>query len=184
MTVYEDRQSDFPIDVLFLKRWSPRAFTGEAIPQETLMTIFESARWAPSCYNSQPWRFIYGLRGTPEFERILALLVPQNQVWAVNASMLAMVVSKTMMTRRGTEVPNPTSSFDTGAAWQNLALQATLLAGIRMGWRASTGSAPNPSSAFPTAIGWKRRWRSASKGINRRCLNRRGAWRRRMVANP
>ena len=52
------RQPDHPIDPMFLERWSPRAFSGEDIPVETLMTLFEAARWAPSSYNSQPWRFI------------------------------------------------------------------------------------------------------------------------------
>ncbi len=33
--------------------------------------MLEAARWAPSSYNSQPWRFIYARRGTPHFDKFL-----------------------------------------------------------------------------------------------------------------
>ncbi|EPN06679.1 nitroreductase family protein, partial [Pseudomonas syringae pv. actinidiae ICMP 18804] len=52
------RIADHPIDPQFTERWSPRAFSGESIEQETLLSFFEAARWAPSAYNSQPWRFL------------------------------------------------------------------------------------------------------------------------------
>jgi len=67
------------IDDLFLARWSPRAFTGEEIPEDTLLGLFEAARWAPSAMNAQPWRFAYARRGTPAFERFLSALAPANQ---------------------------------------------------------------------------------------------------------
>jgi nitroreductase len=129
MTSFGERVSDYPVDALFIERWSPRAFTGEPVPLETLHTLFEAARWAPSSYNSQPWRFIYGLHGTPAFDRILGLLVPFNQAWAKNAGALVVIVSKTTMAPRGEEVPSHSHSFDTGAAWQNLSLQA-----LKLGW--------------------------------------------------
>jgi len=81
-TTANGRTAAYPIDPLFLERWSPRAFTGEAMTETDLMTILEAARWAPSSYNSQPWRFIYGRRGTPAWDRIFALLNPFNQSWA------------------------------------------------------------------------------------------------------
>lgn len=59
------RVADYPIHPQFTDRWSPRAFTGENIPQDTLLSFFEAARWAPSAYNSQPWRFLYARRDTP-----------------------------------------------------------------------------------------------------------------------
>jgi nitroreductase len=127
MTSFLGRTSDHPVETLILERWSPRAFTGDSIPHETLMSLFEAARWAPSSYNSQPWRFIYGLHGTPAFDKILGLLVPFNQSWAKNASVLMVAVSKTTMVAQGTEMPSYSHSFDAGAAWQSLALQATAL---------------------------------------------------------
>jgi nitroreductase len=129
MTSFEGRTSDHPIEKLFLERWSPRAFTGEAIPDETLASIFEAARWAPSSYNSQPWRFIYAKRDTPTWDRFLGLLVEFNQGWAKNAAALVIVLSKKTMQPPGAKEPtlSHSHSFDAGAAWQNLALQATAL---------------------------------------------------------
>ena len=128
MTHPTGRAADHAIDPIFLDRWSPRAFTGEAMPQATLLSLFEAARWAPSAYNSQPWRFLFALRGTPAFDRYLSLLVEFNQGWAKHAAALVVIVSKTTFAAPGTteEKPSPTNAFDTGAAWGHLALQAHL----------------------------------------------------------
>ena len=64
MTHPTGRTADHAIAPIFLDRWSPRAFTGEAMPQDTLLSLFEAARWAPSAANGQPWYFVYGHRGT------------------------------------------------------------------------------------------------------------------------
>ena len=127
MTTFMGRQSDHPIEQIILERWSPRAYTGETIPQDVLLSVFEAARWAPSSYNSQPWRIAYGLRGTEAFNRILATLNDANQSWAQAASVLAVIASKTTMAPFGKEMPSYSHSFDAGAAWQNIGLQATAL---------------------------------------------------------
>ena len=122
------RQPDFPIDQLFLERWSPRAFDGSDIPDADLMTLFEAARWAPSAFNSQPWRFLYAKRGDPNWERFLGLLIPWNQGWARSASVLIYFLSDSLMeTKPGVLTESHSHSFDTGAAWASLALQATRL---------------------------------------------------------
>jgi len=115
---------------MFLERWSPRAFTGEAMPQDELMRLLEAARWAPSAFNAQPWRFVYAHRGTPDFDRLLDLLVPFNQMWAKNASVLTFIISDRFRRAEG-QPPAPIYShaFDAGAAWAYLALQAS-----RSGW--------------------------------------------------
>jgi nitroreductase len=126
------RTADHPVQPMFLERWSPRAFTGEAMPERELMTILEAARWAPSSFNAQPWRFIYARRGTQSWEKLLGLLIPQNAVWAANASVLIYVASHTLMkSNMGEMLPSRTHSFDAGAAWGYLALQAHWL-----GWKA------------------------------------------------
>ncbi len=127
MTTINSRTTDYPIEPLFLERWSPRAFSGDPISEAELMTLFEAARWAPSSYNSQPWRFLYAMRDTPDWSRFLDLLVPFNQSWANRAAVLIIVVSKTHMQPPGADKPMPSHShsFDTGAAWAQLALQAT-----------------------------------------------------------
>ena len=127
MTSFEGRTADHPIEELLLKRWSPRAFSGAPIDRETLLTIFEAARWAPSSYNSQPWRYVYALRDTPAWPGFLALLVEGNQAWAKNAAALIVAVSKSTMSPRGEEMHSHSHSFDAGAGWQNMALQATAL---------------------------------------------------------
>jgi nitroreductase len=128
------RQADFPIDPLFLERWSPRAFDGSEIPDDDLMTMFEAARWAPSAFNSQPWHFLYARRGDENWERFLSLLIPWNRSWARTASVLVYIVSDTLPftdRKSGEPAPSTTHSFDAGAAWVSLALQAT-----RMGYHA------------------------------------------------
>ena len=128
------RSADFPVDPLFLERWSPRAFDGSEIPDRDLMTMFEAARWAPSAFNSQPWRFLYAKKGGGDWDRFLSLLIPWNRSWAHSASVLIYILSDTMpFTDRKTGAPAPstTHSFDAGAAWACLALQAS-----RMGYHA------------------------------------------------
>lgn len=126
------RQADHPIDSLFLERWSPRAFDASDIPNADLSTIFEAARWAPSAFNAQPWRFLFATRGDADWERFLGLLPPFNQAWARSASVLIYMLSDRMMeTKTGEPTPSHSHSFDAGAAWVSLALQAT-----RMGYHA------------------------------------------------
>lgn len=122
----QPRKADHPIDKRFIERWSPRAFDPRPMTHDQLASLFEAARWAPSCVNSQPWRFIYAMRDTPDWPRFLELLAPNNQAWAKNASVLVIVCSHTQMSFPGSTsmVPSPTHSFDTGAAWMQLALQA------------------------------------------------------------
>ena len=123
-----DRQPDYPIAPLFLERWSPRAFDASEMPEEDLLAIFEAARWAPSAFNSQPWRFLYARRGDRNWERFLGLLIPWNQSWAQSASALVYILSDTLpFTDKKTVEPQPstTHGFDAGAAWACLALQAT-----------------------------------------------------------
>ena len=131
MTTANGRTADHPVDPMFLERWSPRAFTGESLAEADLLTMLEAARWAPSSYNSQPWRFIYARRDTAHWERFLDLLVPFNRSWAASASALVILVSNSLMRPPGSDkdVPSHTHSFDTGTASGYFALQAH-----RMGW--------------------------------------------------
>ena len=118
------RKSSYPVQQIFLDRWSPRALSGEAISKEELMSLFEAARWAPSSYNNQPWRFLYALRDTAQWDIFVDLLAPANKIWAEKAAALVVVVSHTVFAYNNK--PSRTHSFDTGAAWENLALQASL----------------------------------------------------------
>ncbi|MDY7576961.1 nitroreductase family protein [Herbaspirillum sp. RTI4] len=127
------RVADYPVDPQFLNRWSPRAFTGEDISEATVNTFLEAARWAPSSYNSQPWRFVYARKGTAHWDSLLGLLNEFNQSWAKSGSVLFVVISKDNFVPPGgkDEVPAVAHTFDAGSAWSYLALQASL-----SGWQA------------------------------------------------
>ena len=133
MTNDTGRLAAHPIHAAFLDRWSPRAFTGEAITQAELATILEAGRWAPSAYNAQPWRFLYARKGTPAWDAMLGLRLEFNHLWAREAAALIVLVSRETLLPPGAaaEIPSHSHSFDAGAAWANIALQATL-----SGWHA------------------------------------------------
>lgn len=115
------RKAQYPIEELILNRWSPRAMSGELLTHTELMSLFEAARWAPSSFNHQPWRFIYAEKGTPEWQIFYELLVPANQAWAKNSAVFILALSHHYF-----EYNNQfsrTHSLDTGAATENLAIQ-------------------------------------------------------------
>lgn len=120
--VRKARKADYDIDPLFLNRWSPRALSGEALSDEELMPLFEAARWAPSSYNAQQRRFLYARRDTPNWNMFFDLLAEGNKAWVKNAAVLAIVISRKNFEYN--EKPSRTNAFDTGAAWENLALEA------------------------------------------------------------
>jgi nitroreductase len=116
------RKPTFPINTLILNRWSPRSMTGEDIDNEEIMSLFEAARWAPSSYNNQPWRFIYAKRNTEHWDRLFNLLAEANKTWAKNSALLVVVISRKNFEYN--EKPARTYQFDAGSAWENLALEA------------------------------------------------------------
>jgi nitroreductase len=117
-----ERKAQYPVLDLLKNRWSPRSMTGESISKEELFSLFEGARWSASSYNNQPWRFIYAMRDEPAFEVLFNLLKPQNQGWTKNAAVLIVVISRTLF--EYDDRFSITHSFDTGAAAENMALQA------------------------------------------------------------
>jgi nitroreductase len=118
------RKTEYGVDERFLNRWSPRAMSGGLIEEETLLTLFEAARWAPSSNNNQPWRFLYARRETEFWPLFLDLLTEGNRIWAIRAAVLIVIISK--MSFDFNDKPSRTHSFDAGAAWENLALQGAL----------------------------------------------------------
>lgn len=127
------REPAHAIDPLFIERWSPRAFTDATLDDATLLGFFEAARWAPSSFNAQPWRFLYGKRGSAAWQPIADALLPFNRAWAERAAVLVAVVSRTRWVPPGKTESQAIGShaFDAGAAWAQLALQVT-----RAGWHA------------------------------------------------
>ncbi len=122
------RHADYGIDPLFLKRQSKndlhRTLTSAQM-KEKLMSCLEAARWAPSGGNGQPWRFIYAVHGTKQWDRLLNLLNEGNQVWAKHAGALVVVLSNTVKEHNGK--PLKSHSFEAGMAVGNFLMQATQL---------------------------------------------------------
>jgi len=112
------------VDAMFLDRWSPRAFREEPLTDAQVAALFEAARWAPSCYNEQPWHFRYA-RSSEDRERFATALVEKNQIWATRAPLLLFVLTRKHFGHSSR--PNRHAAFDAGAAWMALALQARRL---------------------------------------------------------
>lgn len=116
----------YPIHELLRRRWSPRVFTPEAVPAETLRSLFEAARWAASCFNDQPWAYLVATKDdAAEFERMLSVLVEGNAAWARHAPVLMLSVARQNFGHNGK--PNRHAFHDVGAASASLTLQATAM---------------------------------------------------------
>lgn len=114
------------LHLLLSERWSPRDFTAAPIESAHLRSLFEAARWAPSCFNEQPWRFVIATRAEPvRFARILSLLMEKNQEWAKEAYVIGFSAGKKTFTHNS--APNRFALYDTGAAMVSLATEATAL---------------------------------------------------------
>lgn len=117
-----------PIHDLIASRWSGRAFDPEKLlSREQIISLIEAARWAPSCYGDQPWRFIVFDKATNKaaWERAIDCLAEGNQAWAKDAPLLLLACADSLMSKNGN--PNRWGQYDTGAASNNLSLQATAL---------------------------------------------------------
>jgi len=117
-----------PVKRLFAKRWSTRAFNPDKpVETEQLATCLEAARWAPSCFGEQPWRYIVADRfaDAENRDKVLAALAPKNQLWAQHAPVLIVAVAEQAFSHNGN--PNRWAEYDTGQATICLCLQASKL---------------------------------------------------------
>ncbi|MGE3953836.1 MAG: nitroreductase family protein [Parachlamydiales bacterium] len=119
----KDPDLGHPVHDLIKKRWSPCVFADRPIPEGKLKSLFEAARWAPSSYNEQPWHWVIAFKGTPEFQKILSLLVEPNQEWAKGAPLIGITVTHLTFDRNGK--PNRHAYHDVGLAMGGLCVQAT-----------------------------------------------------------
>ena len=109
---------------LVARRWSPRVFADRPVPSAALHSVLEAARWAPSCFNEQPWRLIVATRDNgQDYQRLLACLVPFNQDWAKSAPVLMITVAAMAFEKNGEA--NRHAYHDVGLASAQLAMQAT-----------------------------------------------------------
>ena len=116
--------ADSPIHEVLAERWSPYAFRDKPVSQDELRSLFEAARWAPSSYNEQPWRYVVATRGDrAQFERLLSCLVEGNQTWAKHVPVLALGIVSLKFAKNGKD--NRAAVHDLGLAAGNLVVEAT-----------------------------------------------------------
>lgn len=114
----------YPIHDVLAQRWSPRAFRDQAVPTETLLSLLEAARWAPSSRNEQPWRFIVATKDDPEmYGRLFDALMEGNQRWAKDAPVLMLGVAALNWSHN--DKPNKYARYDLGQAIAHLTVEAT-----------------------------------------------------------
>ncbi len=117
--------NDFPILDQLRDRWSPRAFSSRPVPPESVRSLMEAARWAASCFNAQPWRFIVATRDSEqEFAAALACLNEWNRGWAAPAPVLLIAVARLNFDDGSA---NRHALYDTGQAMAQLTVQASAL---------------------------------------------------------
>ena len=118
-----DRTAPTDHDILDVlqERWSPRAYEPVEIDESLLSKALEAARWSPSAYNAQPWRFVVARRGSDAFDRIVGALAEFNQMWAPNASVLILAIAEAANDEGRA---NPTAVYDLGQAVAHLTIQA------------------------------------------------------------
>jgi len=117
-----------PIHDLIAQRWSGRAYdASQGVSKEQVISLLEAARWAPSCFGDQPWRYVVCNKADnlQAWQAAFDCLVPGNQSWAVNAPVLLLICADTLFSHN--DKPNKWAPYDTGAATENLCLQATAL---------------------------------------------------------
>ena len=116
---------DYPIHEPLAERWSPYAFADRLVPEADLRSLFEAARWAPSSFNEQPWRYLVATKDDPEqFQRLLSCLVEGNQIWAKAAPVLALGVVSLRFALNAQD--NRAAVHDLGLAAGNLLVEATV----------------------------------------------------------
>ena len=122
LDVAKHRDGSKIVDQQFVNRWSPRSMSGQALSKDQMAGLVEAARWSPSCFNLQPWRFIYSLKDDDYWEKFLGLLIDVNRLWVERAGAIVILLSIDRPSE--SEDLSPTAAFDTGSAWMSLALQA------------------------------------------------------------
>lgn len=115
-----------PIDPILANRWSGRAYdASKSVSKEQIIALLEAARWAPSCFGDQPWRFVVWDKQTDNksWQKAFDCLAPANQAWVKDTSVLMLVCADTLFNHN--QKPNRWGQYDTGAAAENICLQAS-----------------------------------------------------------
>jgi len=124
LEIENNREPNYDIDKIFVQRWSPRAFDPTPVDSEVLNTCFEAARWSMSCFNEQPWLFVYA-DNPDDLEKYRGPLSEWNQRWCASVPVLGYIFAKKRFDKN--DKNNDWANFDTGAAWMAFTMQARIL---------------------------------------------------------
>ncbi|MBT8334115.1 MAG: nitroreductase family protein [Desulfobacterales bacterium] len=103
------------------ERRAKRALSEDKIPDEVVARLMKAATYAPSCFNSQPWRFMVVTEGDSLGKLHDAL--SGGNYWAKKAPMLVVVATKLTLDARLSD-SRDYAPFGCGLATENLLLQA------------------------------------------------------------
>jgi nitroreductase len=121
-------KTKYPILDVLTQRWTVRAFSDRLIEPQKLRRLFEAARWAPSSFNEQPWRFIIATKDQPEeFEKLMSCLLDKNQRWAKSGGVPFLMIALSKKTFTYDRRPNRAHIHDIGLALGNFVIQATAM---------------------------------------------------------
>lgn len=116
--------SDVKLHPTIANRRSPRAFDPDRpLRKNTISSLLEAARWAPSSSNTQPWRFILGQKGDDTHQKIAATLSEGNRIWAENAPLLILAITQ----EEGERGTQRYAWHDLGLATAQMILQASTM---------------------------------------------------------
>lgn len=119
----KEAKTKYPIHPVLKKRWSPRAFSDKPVEPEKVRSLFEAARWTPSSFNQQPWRYIIGFKGDETYTLIMDALTANNRNWALNAPVLIAAFGRKFLNE--SEDNNMAYQYDTGQSVASMTFQAT-----------------------------------------------------------
>ncbi len=100
-----------------------RALAPVDITEDTVRDLAEAAHLAASCFNNQPWRFVF-VRDRDVLERLFETL-PDGNAWARASSMIVAVVSRPDLDCQ--IMGRDYFLFDSGMATAHMILRATEL---------------------------------------------------------
>jgi len=117
-----DKPAKTSLDIhpIIRKRWSPRTFADKPVEKEKIQRIFEAARWAPSSFNEQPWRFMVGHKGDATWGKLHECMVEFNQMWAGKAPVLILAIGNTKSIKGG---DNAVYQYDVGQSMSYITFQ-------------------------------------------------------------
>ena len=117
-----------PIHDVLAQRWSGRAFESTVISREQIVRLMEAARWAPSCFNDQPWRYLVWDKNSDaeNWQKAFACLGEGNQRWVINTPLLLAACADEEFSKKPGKA-NRWGQHDTGAASASLCIQASTM---------------------------------------------------------